>query len=137
MRGGLVIGVFQLGMAVGSGLTTFTVLTIGDGLVTAIPSLLISIAGGLVTTRAASDLSMGQEVSMQLFSNPKPVYFGAGIVAGLALIPGFPKFSFLFLGGTLGFIAFTLAKAATQREAAGTTDVTPRNAPDTSERATS
>src|SRR5438132_2826657 len=57
--GGLFIGVFQFGMPVASALTTFTVLTIGDGLVTAIPSLLISIAGGLVTTRAASDLSMG------------------------------------------------------------------------------
>ena len=58
--GGLFIGVFQFGMPVASALTTFTVLTIGDGLVTAIPSLLISIAGGLVTTRAASDLSMGR-----------------------------------------------------------------------------
>ena len=135
--GGLFIGVFQFGMPVASALTTFTVLTIGDGLVTAIPSLLISIAGGLVTTRGASDLSMGQEVSMQLFSNPKPVYFGAGIVAGLGLIPGFPKFSFFFLAATLGFIAFTLAKAAAQREAAGTTGVTPENAADTSERATS
>src|SRR6266704_2758117 len=135
--GGLFIGVFQFGMPVASALTTFTVLTIGDGLVTAIPSLLISIAGGLVTTRAASDLSLGQEVSMQLFSNPKPVYFGAGIVAGLGLIPGFPKFSFFFLAATLGFIAFTLAKAATQREAASTTDVTPKSAADMSERATS
>ena len=74
---------------------------------------------------------------MQLFSNPKPVYFGAGIVAGLGLIPGFPKFSFFFLAAILGFIAFTLAKAAAQREAAGTTGVTPENAADTSERATS
>src|SRR5216117_3182119 len=135
--GGLFIGVFQFGMPVMTALTTFTVLTIGDGLVTAIPSLLISIAGGLVTTRAASDLSLGQEVSMQLFSNPKPVYFGAGIVAGLGLIPGFPKFSFFFLAATLGFIAFTLAKAAAQREAASTADVTQKNAADTSERATS
>src|SRR5436190_7644974 len=113
--GGLFIGVFQAGMPVMTALTTFTILTIGDGLVTAIPSLLISIAGGLVTTRASSDVSMGQEVSTQLFSNPKPVYFGAGIVGSLALIPGFPKFSFLFLGGLLGFIAYTLAEAAKQR----------------------
>jgi flagellar biosynthesis protein FlhA len=114
--GGLFIGVFQFGMPVTTALTTFTILTIGDGLVTAIPSLLISIAGGLVTTRAASDVSMGENVSTQLFSNPKPVYFGSGIVAGLGLIPGFPKFSFFFLAGTLGFIAFTLAKAAKERE---------------------
>src|SRR5205823_10915638 len=69
--GGLFIGVFQLGMPVASELATFTVLTIGEGLVTALTSMLISIAGGMVTNRDASDLSMGQEVSMQLFSNPK------------------------------------------------------------------
>jgi flagellar biosynthesis protein FlhA len=102
-------------MPVVSALTTFTVLTIGDGLVTAIPSLLISIAGGLVTTRAASDASMGDNVTSQLFSNPKPVYFGTGIVAGLGLIPGFPKFSFFFLAAILGFIGMTLAKAAQER----------------------
>jgi len=116
IMGGLFIGVFQFGMPVATALTTFTVLTIGDGLVTAIPSLLISIAGGLVTTRAASDMTMGQEVATQLFSNAKPAYFGSAIVAGLGFIPGFPKFSFFFLATTLGFIAFTLSKAAKQRE---------------------
>src|SRR6266852_4464779 len=135
--GGLFIGVFQYGMPVTTALTTFTILTIGDGLVTAIPSLLISIAGGLVTTRAASDVSMGQEVSTQLFSNAKPVYFGSGIVAGLGLIPGFPKFSFFFLAGTLGFIAFTLAKAAKQSKIDAATDASSKNAPETSEKATS
>src|SRR3989475_5978921 len=135
--GGLFIGVFQYGMPITTALTTFTVLTIGDGLVTAIPSLLISIAGGLVTTRASSDVSMGQEVSTQLFSNAKPVYFGSGIVAGLGLIPGFPKFSFFFLAGTLGFIAFTLSKAAKQRELASANDATPKNNAETSEKATS
>jgi flagellar biosynthesis protein FlhA len=114
--GGLFIGVFQFGMPVVSAFTTYTILTIGDGLVTAIPSLLISIAGGLVTTRAASEVSMGEDVAAQLFSNPKPVYFGSGIVAGLGMIPGFPKFSFIFLASLLGFIAFTLAKAAKERE---------------------
>src|SRR5216684_1557076 len=135
--GGLFIGVFQYGMPITTALTTFTVLTIGDGLVTAIPSLLISIAGGLVTTRASSDVSMGQEVSTQLFSNAKPVYFGAGIVAGLGLIPGFPKFSFFFLAGTLGFIAFTLAKAAKESKIAAAADTKSKNAPETSEKATS
>jgi len=135
--GGLFIGIFQFGMPVTTALTTFTVLTIGDGLVTAIPSLLISIAGGLVTTRAASDMSMGQEVSTQLFSNPKPIFFGSGIVAGLGLIPGFPKFSFFFLAAILGFIASTLAKAAKQREIAPATDPSPKHVADPSEKATS
>src|SRR5215468_5991642 len=135
--GGLFIGVFQFNMPVVTALTTYTVLTIGDGLVTAIPSLLISIAGGLVTTRAASDVSMGENVAIQLFSNPKPVYFGSGIVAGLGLIPGFPKFSFFFLATILGFIAFTLAKAAKERERAPAKDAGAKNAPDTPEKATS
>jgi len=108
--GGLFIGVLQYGMPIASAATTFTVLTIGDGLVTAIPSLLISIAGGLVTTRAASETSLGEEVSMQLFSNARPLYFGAGIVAGLGLIPGLPKFSFLLLGGLLALIASRITK---------------------------
>jgi flagellar biosynthesis protein FlhA len=135
--GGLFIGVFQFNMQVGTALTTFTVLTIGDGLVTAIPSLLISIAGGLVTTHAASDVSMGQGISTQLFSNPKPVYFGAGIVAGLGLIPGFPKFSFLFMAGLLGFIAYTLSKAAKERELAPKLEEASKDAAANPEKATS
>jgi flagellar biosynthesis protein FlhA len=115
--GGIFIGVFQNGMQIGSALTTFTVLTVGDGLVTSLPSLLISIAGGLVTTRAASGEALGDVVSNQLFSNPKPVYFGSGIVASLGLIPGFPKFSFLLIGGLLAFVAYTLAAAAEEKAA--------------------
>lgn len=114
--GGLFIGVFQGGMPVISALTTFTILTIGDGLVTSIPSLLISIAGGLVTTRAASGEELGAQVTSQLFSNPKPVYFGSGIVAAVGIIPGFPKFSFLFLAGLLAFVGNSLAKAAKEAE---------------------
>jgi flagellar biosynthesis protein FlhA len=126
--GGILIGVFQYNMQVTTAMATFTIITIGDGLVTAIPSLLISIAGGLVTTRAASDISMGDDISSQLFSNPKPVYFGSGIVASLALIPGFPKFSFLFLAGLLGFIGYSLAKAAKERAMAPAEDSTPKDA---------
>jgi len=134
--GGLFIGVLQFGMPITSALTTFTILTIGDGLVTAIPSLLISIAGGLVTTRAASEVSMGENITAQLFSNPKPLYFGCGIVAGLGAIPGFPKFSFFFLAGLLGFVAFTLQKAAKLREGMPV-EKEPRDGAATPEKATS
>ena len=113
--GGIFIGTIQHGMPVMTALTTFTILTVGDGLVTAIPSLLISIAGALVTTRSASEMGMGEEVSVQLFENPKPVYMSSGIIAGLGLIPGFPKFSFFLLAGTLGFIAYSMATAAKTR----------------------
>lgn len=114
--GGLFIGIFQYGMPALVAAETFTILTVGDGLVTAIPSLLISIAGGLVTTRAASEVNMGEEVSTQLFENPKPAFFASGIVASMAVIPGFPKFSFIFLAATLAFIAYTISEAAKRRD---------------------
>lgn len=110
--GGVFIGVFQHNMEVLTALATFAIMTIGDGLVTAIPSLLISIAGGLVTTRAASDNSLGDDVSAQLFASARPVFFGSGIVASLGLIPGFPKLSFLLLSGVLGLIGYTLMQNA-------------------------
>ena len=116
--GGIFIGTIQYGMPLMTALTTFTILTVGDGLVTAIPSLLISIAGALVTTRSASEMGMGEEVSVQLFQNPKPVYFSSAIIASLGLIPGFPKFAFFLLAGILGFIAYTMATAARNRELA-------------------
>ena len=100
--GGLFIGMFQKDMEILVALETFTILTIGDGLVTAIPSLLISIAGGLITTRAAADGSLGDEIGSQLFDNPTPVFFSAMIVTGLGLVPGLPTMSFLLVGSILG-----------------------------------
>jgi flagellar biosynthesis protein FlhA len=115
--GGLFIGVFQGGMPVVTALTTFTILTIGDGLVTALPSLLISIAGGLVTTRAASGEELGQQVTSQLFSNPNPVYFGSGIVGSMAIIfPGSAKLAFLLLASVLAVIAYTVSQSAKETE---------------------
>lgn len=114
--GGLFIGMFQNGMPAMDAVTTFTILTIGDGLVTAIPSLLISIAGGLVTTRAAAETNLGQEVGTQLFSNPKAVYFAAGIVGGLGMVPGLPTVAFLVLGSALGAVGM-IASRIEQRKA--------------------
>ena len=115
--GGLFIGMFQNGMEALVALETFTILTIGDGLVTAIPSLLISIGGALVTTRAASDQSLGEDVSAQLFSDPKPVFFACGIVGGLGLVPGLPTTGFLVLGVILGGIALAASNAEKRRAA--------------------
>ncbi len=134
--GGLFIGVFQGGMPILSAVARFTVMTIGDGLVTAIPSLLISIAGALVTTRTASGEAMGTEVSTQLFSNPKPVYFGAGIVGGLGLIGSFPKIPFLLLSGLLGFAAYTVSEMAKQKALVKTKDDNDKSSEATPEKAT-
>ena len=115
--GGLFIGMFQKDMEILVALETFTILTIGDGLVTAIPSLLISIAGGLITTRAAADGSLGDEIGSQLFDNPTPVFFSAMIVTGLGLVPGLPTMSFLFVGSVLGIIAFSVKRSDDLAEA--------------------
>ena len=104
--GGLFIGMFQNGMEALVALETFTILIIGDGLVTAIPSLLISIGGGLITTRAAADRSLGEDVAGQLFENPKPVFFACAIVTGLGLVPGLPTVGFLSLGAVLGGVGW-------------------------------
>lgn len=102
---GFLIGVFQLGMPFREALTTYTILTVGDGLVTLIPSLLVSVAGGIVVTRATSDQTIGAELGKQLLSRRRPLYIASGVMATLMLIPGLPKFSFLVLSSGLALLA--------------------------------
>jgi flagellar biosynthesis protein FlhA len=103
---GIAIGIIQYNMGVMEAMQTFSVLTIGDGLVTAIPALLISVTGGLITTRAASESNLGEDVSRQLLINPRPVAIGAGVLFGFALIPGLPHFAFLTLASLTGTVAY-------------------------------
>jgi flagellar biosynthesis protein FlhA len=109
---GFLIGVFQHGMTLQDALTTYTILTVGDGLVTLIPSLLVSVAGGIVVTRASSDDPIGTEVGRQLFAKRRTLYLAAGVMTSLALIPGLPKFSFLLLAGSVAYIGYRTPKAA-------------------------
>ena len=101
---GFLIGVLQQGMALRDALSTYTILTVGDGLVTLIPSLLVSVAGGIVVTRATSDDSIGISLSKQLFGRRRPLYIASGVMLTLMLIPGLPKTSFLVLAGGLAFL---------------------------------
>lgn len=96
---GFLIGVLQHGMDFRKALETYTVLTIGDGLVTVIPALMISISGGLIVTRASSDARLGAEFHRQIFSNSRPLLLAAGVLMAMALMPGMPKLPFLLLGG--------------------------------------
>ena len=105
---GFLIGVLQHDMALRDALATYTVLTIGDGLVTVIPALMISISGGLIVTRAGSDQVMGTDFAAQLFSAPQPLALATGVLAAMALMPGLPKFPFILLAGTAGFAAWRL-----------------------------
>jgi flagellar biosynthesis protein FlhA len=99
---GLIIGVFQHGLDLGTAAQTYTILTVGEGLVTAIPALLVSMSGGLITTRAASESHLGEEVAVQLLARARPLAVAAAVLTGLAIIPGLPKTSFLVVAVLLG-----------------------------------
>ena len=107
---GFLIGVFQLDIPFRDALKTYTVLTVGDGLVTMIPSLLISIAGGLVVTRASSGASLSGDLGQQLFAKPRVLWISAAALLAMALIPGMPKFAFLLMVSVLGYLAWRLQK---------------------------
>jgi flagellar biosynthesis protein FlhA len=103
---GFLIGVLQHHMDLGHALQTYTVLTIGDGLVTVIPALMISISGGLIVTRASSDNRLGALVHSQVFGKPEPLLLASGVLVALAMMPGLPTIPFLALGGGLGAISW-------------------------------
>jgi flagellar biosynthesis protein FlhA len=108
---GFLIGVFQLDIPFREALKTYTVLTVGDGLVTMIPSLLVSMAGGIVVTRASSDATLSADVGRQVLSRRRPLIIAAGVMLGLAAIPGLPKFSFFLVAAGAGFLAWRSPKA--------------------------
>lgn len=96
--GGIIVGVAQNGMSFANAAETFTLLTVGDGLVTQIPALIISTAAGLITTRNTSDHSLGAQVGSQFKIHPKAIYLAGGALLVLAAIPGLPKLPFLIIG---------------------------------------
>src|SRR5512143_1794475 len=99
---GFLIGVLQHGMELQRALETYTVLTIGDGLVTVIPALMISVSGGLIVTRASSEARLGAEFRKQVFGNTEPLMLASGVLVALAAFPGLPKIPFLLMGAGLG-----------------------------------
>lgn len=102
---GFLIGVFQLNIPLAEAAKTYTVLTVGDGLVTMIPSLLVSVAGGIVVTRTSSEVTVGMEFSRQLLARKAPLRIAAGAMLILGLIPGLPKFSFFLLAAVTAYLA--------------------------------
>jgi flagellar biosynthesis protein FlhA len=114
---GFLIGVLQHGMDFQKALETYTVLTIGDGLVTVIPALMISISGGLIVTRASSDARLGTEFARQIFGNWQPLLLASGVLCALALLPSMPKLPFLLLGGGAGAAGWRMRRTALAAEA--------------------
>ena len=125
---GLVIGVLQHGVDLATAAQTYTILTIGEGLVTAIPALLVSMSGGLITTRAASESHLGDDVADQLLARWRPLAAAAAALVALALIPGLPKFAFITVALVLGGAAYATKNAAAKPSAPAA--ATPAPAPD-------
>ena len=109
--GGIIVGVTQFDMSAAAASETFTLLTIGDGLVAQIPSLIISTAAAVIITRNASDDSLGDQVSKQFKMHPKAIYIAAGVLFIFALIPGLPKFPFMVVGLALTYSAYKMDKS--------------------------
>lgn len=100
--GGIIIGVSR-GMSVSQSVSLYSILSIGDGLVSQVPALIIAVAAAMLTTKATSDSNLGQEIEGQLLKRERPLYIGAGVLAVLSLVPGLPKLPFLVIAGGLLF----------------------------------
>ncbi len=114
--GGLSIGVMQQGMSAGDALELYSILTIGDGLVSQIPALFISVTAGMIVTRVGADgaSNIGTEISEQILAYPKALMIGAVLLFFMAWIPGFPTVIFLGLAALIGIVGFFLHQSETQ-----------------------
>ncbi len=123
MIGGLAIGVLGHGLAIADAARTYTLLTIGDGLVAQIPSLLLSTAVAIIVTRMSGKQDMGGELTRQLFGHPRTLAVASGLLAAMGLVPGMPNLAFLMMSGLCGAGAYFIRKrqqAATAAKAAPT-----------------
>ncbi len=106
--GGFIVGIVQLNMSFTESLATYTMLTVGDGLVSQIPALIISTAAGMIVTRSASEESLGVDLSSQLFINPRVAFIASGVLLFLAITPGLPFLPFSLMSASLGAIGWVI-----------------------------
>ena len=132
--GGLAVGVLQQGLTVAAAAHNYTLLTVGDGLVSQVPALIVSTAAGLIVSRAASERSMGKEFAKQFAVQPRAMGVAGAVVLSLGLVPGLPTLPFLLLGATVGAAGYYMEKAKKVRQeveqAAKSKAVAPRKAPE-------
>ena len=114
--GGITVGVLQRGMEVGEALTKYSLLTIGDGLVSQIPALLIAMTAGIIVTRVSTDESaaLGGDIGKQILGQPKALLIAGIMLFLFAFIPGFPKAQFFMLGSVIGVVGFTMSRPKTE-----------------------
>jgi flagellar biosynthesis protein FlhA len=114
--GGLIIGMAMRGENLSQAVSTYVMLTIGDGLVNQIPSLMMSTATGIIVTRVVAKEDLGTEITAQLLSQPRTLWIGAGFLLFLAVLPGFPKIPLIVLGIILGIMGFYLRRGLRVKE---------------------
>src|SRR4029453_16717648 len=111
LLGGILIGTMQRGLTAGQATKVYSILTIGDGLISQIPALFISVAAGMIVTRVNNGegpSNVGRDVGAQILSQPKALLIGTAVMVGFGLIPGMPTATFLALAAVLGLIGYTL-----------------------------
>jgi flagellar biosynthesis protein FlhA len=119
--GGLAIGVFQNSMSFAHAAQNYTLLTIGDGLVTQVPALVVSTAAGVIVTRAGAESSLGEEITAQILIQPKAIAVASVVLFGFGLVPGLPTIPFMVLAvlsGGLAYVVFQSVKKTAQAEEA-------------------
>ena len=121
--GGLIVGMAQHGMDFAAAGKNYTLLTIGDGLVAQIPSLVISTAAGVIVSRVATNEDIGTQLTSQLFRNPRVLTITGTIIAVMGLIPGMPHFAFLLLGGGLIYVPYLMRKRAAAAKVKAAADI--------------
>ena len=119
--GGIIVGVAQNDMSFGDASRTFTLLTVGDGLIAQIPALIISTAAGIIATRNSTAEALGKQVNQEFTAHPKAFYITAGAITVFGLIPGFPGLPFIIIGSLIGFAGFKIER---NKELAKTTAAT-------------
>jgi flagellar biosynthesis protein FlhA len=112
--GGLLIGTIQKGMTIVEATKTYTILTVGDGLVSQIPALLISTAAGIVVSRAGRESDLGGDITRQILVNPKALFTASAILLAIGLVPGLPHVSFILISAGAGGLAYVLSKSPRQ-----------------------
>ncbi|SKA75060.1 type III secretion protein V [Thiothrix eikelboomii] len=124
--GGIAIGSFQRGMPIGEAMELYSLLTIGDGLVSQIPALFVSITSGIIVSRVTvdEDSNLGEDIGRQLLGQPNALLIGAAVVTLMGLIPGFPTIVFFFLGAVLGLTGFLLKRVQNRFEFGEAEEVT-------------
>jgi flagellar biosynthesis protein FlhA len=127
--GGFTIGLFQRGLSLQESIETYSLMTVGDGLVSQIPALLISIATGLIVTRATTDGDMGSDMLAQFGAQRRSLQIGGSVVAAMGFVPGLPKLPFFVVGGIVLLVAARLPAEASGDATAATGELDAADAP--------